>query len=306
MARPCPACERPNGDLATKCLYCSVPLEPVAEGLEETPEDVDLGRASAEADRFLVILVPGGLADERMVESLADAAGMSRYDARLSLASTRPRIFRQLEELFARGLSEQLQASRIAHYVVSEKSVRSLPVSRAQSVSLAPKHLEVSLERRRLAIPYDDMLLLVRGEIARQHHDDRKLTTTRGATRSLSPGLLLHLYSKDATVAIEIDPEGFSWPDWGVEASPSALLNLERFVDAVEEHVPGVPVDRGFDQEPPLFSRASGDGQDFSQILSERTRHAGVVYDNQDQFRFYARWRYRLERHLRKPDRSSR
>jgi hypothetical protein len=107
-------------------------------------------------------------------------------------------------------------------------------------------------------------------------------------------------------VAIEVDPESFAWPDFGAESSPSALLNLERFLDAVEARASGIPVDRGFDKEPPVFSRGAGDGQDFTQILSERAPRGGVVYDNQEQFRFYARWRYRLERHLRKADRTPR
>jgi hypothetical protein len=277
----------------------------VPDGAELADEN-DFRGALPEADRFLVILLPSVSVDERMVASLADAAGMSRYEARLSLASTRPRVFQRLEEVFARGLSEQLQASRIAHYVVSEQAVRSLPISRAQSVILAEKHFELSIEGRRLAIPYRDLRLLVRGEISRESHDDRKLATTRGATRSLSPGLLLHLYSEEASVAIEVDPESFAWPDFGAESSPSALLNLERFLDAVEARASGIPVDRGFDREPPVFSRGAGDGQDFTQILSERAPRGGVVYDNQEQFRFYARWRYRLERHLRKADRTPR
>ncbi len=303
MAKSCPSCARPNGDQATKCLYCSEPLEPAPETVAEICDEAHSAIAPPETDRFLVILIPSMPADELMVERLADAAGMSRYEARLSLASTRPRVFRRLDEFLARGLSEQLQAARIAHYVVSEPAVRALPVSRAQSVSLAAKHFDVSLEGRTLAIPYEDILLLVRGEIARENHDDRKLATTRGATRSLSPGLLLHLYSNEAAIAVEIDPESFSWPDLGAGPSPSALLNLESFLDTVEERAAGVAVDRGFDKEPPVFSRASGDGQDFSQILSGHAPRGGVLYDNQDQFRFYARWRYRLERHLRKGDR---
>lgn len=213
-------------------------------------------------------------------------------------------MFRRLEELFARGLSEQLEAGGIPHYVVAERAVRALPVSRAQSVRLAAKHFDVTLDGRNLAIPYEDILLIVRGEIARENHDDKKLATTRGATRSLSPGLLLHLYSKEASVAVEIDPEGFSWPALGTEPSRSALLNLEMFLDALEQRVSDVPVDRGFDQEPPVFSRATADGQDLSQMLSGPSPQRGVLYDNQAQFRFYARWRYRLERHLRKADRS--
>jgi hypothetical protein len=304
MARACPACARPNGDRAAKCLYCSEPLETLSEIDAASPVETQLEIATPSVeDRHLVILIPGRAPDDEAVESLADAAEMSLYEARLSLAATRPRVFRRIEEFFARALSEQLSAARIPHYVVSEISVRALPVSRAHAVKLEAGHVDVGVDGLNVAVPYQDIQLLVRGEIAREHHDDKKLTTTRGANRSLSPGLLLHLYSREASVAIEIDPEGIAWPQLGGATSPSALLNLENFIDVIEERARGVTVDRGFDLEPPVFSRASGDGQDFAQILSSRGAPRGALYDNQDQFRDYARWRYRLERHLRKTSR---
>ena len=141
-------------------------------------------------------------------------------------------------------------------------------------------------------------MLCVRGEITRENHNERKLATAKGANRRLSPGLLLHLYSKEASVAVEVDPESFTWPRFGHQPTRSALLNLEHFLDAVEDKTPGVLVDRGFDRELPVLSRA-GDGSDLAQILSGSGSPGGVLFDNEDQFRFYARWRYRLERHLR-------
>ena len=304
MARPCPSCTRPNGDNATKCLYCSAPLAPPplpAADAEESPTLAPLPAPAA--DWHLIILIPSGPPDDGMVESLADVFGVSRYDARLSLTSARPRVFRRMEgDLFARGLSERLKTSRIPHYVVSEQSILTLPVSRAQSAELNQRELEVSLEGRTLSIPYEDILLFVRGEITRENHNERKLATAKGANRSLSPGLLLHLYSKEASVAVEIDPESFAWPNFDHEPTRSALLNLEHFLDAVEDKTPVVVVDRGFDLETPVLSRA-GDGSDLAQILSGRGAPGGVLFDNEDQFRFYARWRYRLERHQRKASR---
>ena len=257
----------------------------------------------AEVDWHLIILIPSGPPDDRMVESLADAAGVSPYDARLSLASTTPKVFRRMEGgRFARGLSVQLKASRIPHYVVSEQSLLTLLVSRAQRGVLKERALEVSLDGTALSIPYEDILLCVRGEITRENHNERKLATAKGANRSLSPDLLLHLYSKEASAAVEVDPESFTWPSFGHEPTRSALLNLEHFLDALEDKSPGVLVDRGFDRELPVLSRA-GDGSDLAQILSGSGSPGGVLFDNEDQFRFYARWRYRLERHLTRASR---
>lgn len=299
MAKSCPACARPNGDTAAKCLYCGAPLAALV------PAESGVSRAGilapspiADTDWYLIILIPAGPPDEGMVEGLAAAAGVSRYDARLSLASTRPRVFRRVDgELLARSLSEQLTASSVAHYVVSQQTIEALPVSRAQRADLREGHLEASLDGRSLSIPYRELLLLVRGEITRQHHIEKAMATAKGANRSLSPGLLLHLYSNDASVAIEIDPESFTWPELGPESTRSALLNLEHFVDALETKAPGVLVDRSFDLELPVLSRAGGES-DLSQVFSTSGAPAGVLYHNEDQFRFYARWRYRLERHL--------
>ena len=298
MAKPCPSCTRPNSDSATKCLYCSEPLAPTPLLRADADESSTLALAPA-ADWHLIILIPSGSPDDGMVESLADIAGVSLYDARLSLTSTRSRVFRRVEgDMFARGLSEQLKASRIPHYVVSEKSIRALPVSRAQRGELKERYFEVSVEGRALSIPYEDIVLCVRGEITRENHNERKLATAKGANRSLSPGLLLHLYSKEASAAVEVDPESFTWPSSGHEPTRSALLNLEHFLDAIEDKTPGVLVDRGFDLELPVLSRA-GDSSDLAHILSGSGSPGGVLFDNEEQFRFYARWRYRLERHLR-------
>jgi len=238
-----------------------------------------------------------------MIESLSDVAGVSRYDARLSLSSTRARILRRVEsDFFARGLSEQLRASRIPHYVVSEKSVLALPVSRAQRGELRERTLELSVEGATLSIPYEDMVLCVRGEITRENHNERKLATAEGANRSLSPGLLLHLYSKEASVAVEVDSESFTWPSSSHEPTRSALLELEHFLDSIEGRAPGALVDRGFDHELPVLSRA-GDNSDWAHMLSSSGSPGGVLFDNEQQFRFYARWRYRLERHLRQASR---
>lgn len=292
MAKPCPACTRPNSDAATKCLYCSQPLA------SPPPDESSTLSPLPAADWHLVILIPSGPPDDATIESLSDVAGVSRYDARLSLSSTRPRILRRVEsDLSARGLSERLRASRIPHYVVSEKSILALPVTRAQRGELQEQALELSVEGTTLSIPYEDILVCVRGEITRENHNERKLATAKGANRSLSPGLLLHLYSKEASVAVEVDSESFTWPSSGHEPTRSAILELERFLDSIEDKTSGVLVDRGFDLELPVLSRA-GDSSDLAHVLSSASP-GGVLFDNRDQFRFYARWRYRLERHLR-------
>ncbi|HLE69664.1 MAG TPA: hypothetical protein VJH87_08285, partial [Vicinamibacteria bacterium] len=87
MARACPACGRPNGEAATKCLYCVAPLPPV-EVLPPAPVEA---AGPASGDRHLLILLPTKARDDADIVALSRIASVSAYDARLSLASPRPR-----------------------------------------------------------------------------------------------------------------------------------------------------------------------------------------------------------------------
>jgi hypothetical protein len=300
MAIACPACGRPNRDNATKCLYCVAPLS--------QREDAPAGGESAaptpaDRDRHLMIVLPGDGPHEEGIQAFSRIAGVSPYDARLSLSTPRPRLFRWLEsEAEARRMSQELASARIPHYVVSESSVISLPVARAKSLDFQERHLEVRIDPApssapgNLTVPFSDVLLLVRGEITRERHDEKRVGTTRSASRRLTPGLRLHLYQREASVAIEIDPEGFDFQALGTERSAAALLNLERLVSRLVDRTAGAALDRGFDHEPAVVARSVA--LDLGDALSDAKRGAGgMLYDNEAQFRFYARWRYRIARH---------
>ena len=299
MARPCPTCARANGDKARICLYCSAPLPATSE--QETSPEPDVAAVGEKRD--LVILIPSGVPSESMLESFSRIAGLPLYDARLSLLATRPRLFRRVEKAVGRDLSKKLTAARIPHYVVSEQSVRELPVSRIRRATLHDRHLEADVNGTWLSIPYDDLLLLVRGEIVRDRYDEKKFGSSRSVSRVLSSGMRLHLYRREASAALEIDLETFDWSALGPERSDSALLNLERLLDELAEKAPSAKLDRGFDREPVVLTRAESSA-DVASVLNSTekalTGASGVLRDNEAQFRFYSRWRYRLERHLAK------
>ncbi len=300
MARACPACGRPNGDTAVKCLYCVAPLPPVAAS---PPAPIEAERTST-ADRHLLILLPPEERDEASVEALSRIASVSAYDARLSLSSSRPRLFRRLEtEAEARRFSGELSSARISHYVVPEASVKALPVARASALVLQERHFEVVLDGASPKVapaPYGELLLLVRGEITRERHDERKLGSTKGASRRLTSGLRLHLYLREASVAVEVDPDLFDFRILQDQRTASAHLNFEKLIARLLERAPGVGVDRGFEMEPLVLSRAGGAGDVIDALAATDRGPAGVPYDDEDNFRFYARWRYRVERHLRR------
>jgi hypothetical protein len=295
MAVACPVCSRPNADSAAKCLYCSEPLDPVEPpkggeiALSETPQK--------ERERHLLILVPGATPTDDTVKDLSRILGMAPYDARLSLQTTRPRLIRRIDdESAARDLSQQLTRSRMPHYIVSEASVSSLAISRARRAELHGRHVRFDFETTGLPLPFEEILLFVRGEIVRERRDDKKLGTAKGVSHRLTPGLRLHVYSREAAMAIEIDPESFDWNVLEEDRTSSSLLNLERFLSRLAVSVPTAEVDRGFDFEPAMPTRA--ETSDVTEALAGDRGLAGVLYDNEEQFRFYSRWRYRLARHL--------
>jgi hypothetical protein len=187
--------------------------------------------------------------------------------------------------------------------VVLEASVTALPVARASAIDLRERHVQMVLPGASPSLvpappaPYDELLLLVRGEITRERHDERRVGSTKGASRRLTPGLRLHLYLRDPSVAIEVDPDLFDFRFLGEEKTASALLNFEKLIARILEKAPGLAVDRGFDQEPLVLSRAGG-GDVTDSLASSDRGPSGVPYDDEASFRFYARWRYRVARHL--------
>ena len=308
MPKLCPACQRPNGDQAPKCLYCSEPLptEPAPEAValsSNGPAPISLARPQEEElageQRYLMILVPSGERSSEQASAFVEATGVSLYDANLLLAAMRPRLFRRLEgETQARELSYFLSSAGIAHYVVAEKEVRDMPVSRAKRGEVHARHLELSVDGADMALPYSELLLLVRGEITRERYHQKRWGTRKKVSRPLSPGLRLHLYTRHASVAVEVDADTFDWALLGTKQTPSAFLNLERFLGLLGEQATHVELDTGFGLEPVVLSRAELD-TDLDDKLAESDRGGdGVLHDNETSFRFYARWRYRLARHL--------
>ena len=264
-------------------------------GGPEEPAPVETDRS----ERHIVILLPGGEPDQGKVEDLAKLAGLSPYDARLSLLTRRPRVFRKFPGADeARQFSRALAASGIAHYALAEASVLSLPVSKVTRIELHERHVALVLGRAPLSIPYDDLLLIVRGEIERERYREKRVGSTRGVSRRLTPGLRLHVYAREPSVAAEIVPEDFDWDALGESRTASALVNLQRLSSRLLQRAPAVELDRGFDDEPVVLSRGGSEQDVTSALAATEKGAAGVLYDNLSQFRYYARWRYRLARHL--------
>ena len=239
------------------------------------------------------------------MSELARVARIPLYDARLFLASGRPRLFRYLDdEVEARRWSEELSQAKVPHYVVSEASVVALPVVRAGRLEPRERHFEIGLdgkevkERAPVSLPYSEVVLIVRGEITRERQDEKRLGTMRNVSRRLTSGLRLHVYSREAPFAIEIDPERFDFQLLEGERGSSTILNFEKLVARIASLTPSAELDRGFELEPVVVSRVK-EGSDITDALAQAERGpAGALYDNETSFRYYSRWRYRVARHL--------
>ena len=302
MPIACPACGRPNSERATQCIYCTEVLEGLAPDAtdERLPETAPL---EASGNRHLIILAPQLEGLDGRVEPFAEAVGMDPYDARLALQIKRPRLLRKVETASeAAHLSARLASARITHFTLAEADVTSIEIVPLRNMALMEEELRLGLAGGRFqVIRYRDLALLVRGDVAREHHRERGLGTIQGTSRRLTPGLRLHFYVRQGVAVYELDPEQFDWSILGDAQSPSTPLNLRRLLDKIKERVPELVIDRGFDWEPVVLSRAEQETEISSALASERSRQDASVYDNQSQFRFYSRWRYLIagmETHL--------
>jgi len=262
--------------------------------LEAPPADLPVsfcGETSSSA--HLVILAPSRGTENDKAPALA-AAALGLYEARLALQAKRYRVLRKLEsEEPARSLSRELDAAGIAHHLIAETELQAVALEALRAVHFRETELELSTAggERRLLSP-DNVLLLVRGEIARSLHREAKLATPRGASQSLTPSHRLHLYTCTSG-AFDLDPEKFEWETLDEPPGPSTLINLKRLISAIRKRAPLAELDEGFALEPAVLSRTESGGDPASTILAQEPRgSAGVIYDNQPQFHYYARWHY--------------
>jgi hypothetical protein len=297
MPIACPACGRPNADNAPQCVYCTESLKGLARDQPSTEHVSSQG--SRGQDRHLIILAPQPPGDDRRVALFAEAAGVNAYDARLALLTERPRLLRKMDTAEeAESLSARLRQAGIAHFTVAEADLMSIAVVPIRNMELLVEDLRLGLaEGRLLVIPYRALSLLVQGEIVRERHRERLLGTIRGANQALTPSQRLHFYAREARVVAELDPEQFDWSVLGERRTTSTLINFRRLVEEILERAPDVMLDRGFDWEPVVLSRAeqeenAGMG---AALAGEGSARESAVYDNEAQFRFYSRWRYLVQ-----------
>jgi hypothetical protein len=231
------------------------------------------------------------------VKTLEDALQLSAYEADLLARRGGYHVHRILEEGRAQEEAERLRGAGLVVETFPESEVRTQPL-RALGGERRRGRLELRTEEGHLTLWRQDILLVVRGPIARQYQPTYK--RRRVAVASLEEGFRVHFHRYSDPRPVEIDAANF---EIGFTVTGSTRLELDAWVQGL---VPDVPCDDGFRHLPPAFGVAAPEAHGplaAAGSLSRASRDregAGedenVVLDNARQFLFYSAWRAALQR----------
>ncbi len=287
MAASCPSCGRPVALTRPQCLYCgaALPAAVVEEAarqaaVETAPVDV----AAAGPPRSLLILNLEG-AD---AQALAAGLALSAFEAAQRVKRGGWQLHRIMPAEEADRTAERLARAGLRVLALPEAEVRVARPVAAAGGSWTGEVLTLRTESGPLAVGAGDLVLVVRGPIAREYLTPEKARRFRTAT--LDQGYRFHLHRREDPRPLELDPAAF---DFGLASlTESSLLLLSSWV---EKAAAGVPVDVAFRREAPALAPAATETGGIEAALQRpaeaRKEDAVQVLDNLEQFRFYSAWR---------------
>ncbi len=275
-----------------RCLYCGEALPSHLVPDPPTPGSSGSGEPEAPA-RTLLILDLEAVEPERLVSAL----GLATYEAALLARRGGFHLHRVLAPPLAEAEAQRLHAEGLRVETVAEAETRPPPL-RALGGERGRGTLTLRTEEGPVALRRGDLLIVVRGAIARQYqpvYRRRRVDTT-----SLDEGYRVHLHRRADRRPVEIDAANF---EFGFAVTGSTRLELEAWV---EEIAGDVAEDDGFRRLPPAFGVAEPEPRG-PLAAADALGRAGrgdqpggegdsVVLDNAGQFRFYSAWRAALER----------
>jgi hypothetical protein len=235
---------------------------------------------------------------------VARALKLSRFDAaprarrgglQLWRLAGAPEVSREAGEIAAEGLPVTILPE-------AEIGLASRPCV-ALGGRFADGTLDARVEEGRLRIAGPDLLLVVRGPIARDYPTAPDLKRPRTAT--LEAGYRVHLHRNADPQPLELDPGSFEFSD-PASAGRSSLLELLAWVDALAR---GAPIDNDFRLLAPALGVSAREASGLGALVAALARpaagrsagNAPVVLDNLAQFRFYSAWRAALARRKSSP-----
>ncbi|MFI5006026.1 MAG: hypothetical protein ACHQKZ_01245 [Solirubrobacterales bacterium] len=303
----CPACRRPVAMVRATCVYCGAALP--AAAVEEAAKSAEAVLSAAapagppEAPRFVLVVD----LDSGTEEAVASALGLSPFEAGQRRKRGGLQFLRIAEEGEAQQTASVLREHGLFVEAVPEHEVRTPPLL-ATGGAQQGDALHLKLKDGPLVLRADDLMLLVRGPIAREYQPSLQIRRLQSA--SLEGGYLIHLHRPGDLRPVELDAGNF---EFGFTLTGSSLLELLGWL---EEVAPGVPVDDSFRRITPVLgpaapptsgvmaataglhraSRSSGLGNWTSRASSATKDEPPALLDNVAQFRFYSGWRAAVER----------
>lgn len=307
----CASCGRPVALARPSCLYCGAPLraEQVAAAAAAAAEAGSVAGVArppaalpaATGSRVLLVVDADGVS----AEALARATGLAAYDARLLARRGGLHLLRALEASEVRGAAARIAGEGVRAFEVPEAEARQRPL-RVAAGERRGGSLVLRGEEGVVEVSGQDLLLIVGGEIAREHPP--RLVRRRVDTARLAEGFLLHLHRAADPRPIEIDVTNFA-P--GFALTGSSRLEVRAWLD---ELAPAVPRDDAFRSQPVALAPAGPEPRGPLAAASSLRRASGslprarrrgpaeedaVLLDNVAQFRFYSGWRAAVERRRR-------
>lgn len=310
----CPACARPIAMARASCVYCGAALS--AEALEVAAlsaqrilqskslaslEAVVTG-APREAQPRRYVVVDTRAAD---VEKIAEACGVSPWEARQWQAASRYRLIRVSAEPADGPLESGLKAAGLRVLIVPDETVarsrNPIPIESIDSLAepaqcTVREDPETPPSRRDLRA--GDLALIVTASIRREKVKDETPRRTPADSR-LEDAWLVHLHFKAGARPWEIDPLKTAYEGAGPASAYMRTLELVRRLQAFAPH------DDAFKNMVPALSPGADPRTALASFAPANQKKSKepkvVVLDNVAQFREYSAWRGALEMPDRNP-----
>jgi hypothetical protein len=281
----CPSCARPVAVARPRCLYCGASLsaEAVAEAEQSTREGQS-GRGTASDERLLVVLEHR----EPDPEGLARTLGLTLFDAGQRAARGGFELLRTAPPAEAEEVATTLRAAGFAVFLVPQSEARRAPIP-VRGGGFEDGRVRLATGDGETSIGRDDLLLVVRGPIAREYQTPQDRIRFR--TASLPAGYLVHLHLRRDVPALELDPGNF---EFAFTSRQGSLLELGLWLGSL-----GAPTDDDFKKLAPALAPTAPGGAGVAATARALVHSAGegaVVLDNVAQFRLYSGWRGAVER----------
>jgi hypothetical protein len=169
---------------------------------------------------------------------------------------------------------------------IAEDDVRAATPAVAARGTVEADALVLEIDGGELRLTAGDVVLIVRGVIAREYPVSPEVR--RVSLASLEPGYRVHLHRAEAAPTVEIDPAAFEFASG--PAVGGAQIQIASWLDRV---FPGIPRDDSFRLVIPALAPAAppAGGTAAAAALARPGRERRAVLDNVAQFRFHSAWR---------------